>query len=45
MKAHMFDSVAVGYEVNGPFRPEILTLRDSQAFGLGYKNEPFRLNH
>ena len=45
MKAHMFDSVAVGYEVNGPFRPEILPFHDSQAFGLGCKNEPFRLKY
>jgi hypothetical protein len=31
--------------VNGPFRPEYLVLRDSQASGPGYKNEPFRLKY
>ena len=31
--------------MNGPFRPDILLIRDSQASGLGYRNEPFRLEY
>jgi hypothetical protein len=32
-----------GIEMNGPYRAEKWAMTSSQAFSLGYKNEPFGL--